>query len=153
MKKAAMLLFFALCCFGAAWIGAAATYPSIPTWYAQIKKPGFTPPNAIFGPVWTLLYAMMSVAAWRIWRKAGWKPAPFILFYSQLALNAFWSVLFFGWHRPDWALADISALWALVGATFLAFRRVDGPAAWLLLPYWLWLSFAGLLNYSIWKLN
>lgn len=153
MKKNLMLIFFLAICFLAAWMGGQATYPSIPTWYAQLQKPSFNPPNQIFGPVWTLLYAMMAVAAWLVWKKVGWVFSAFSFFFLQLAANTLWSILFFGMHRPDLALIDIAILWLLIGTTLFSFWKIDVKAAWLLVPYWLWVSFASVLNYFIWKLN
>lgn len=153
MKKIALLIFFLALCFGAAFIGGRATYPEIPTWYAQLQKPSFNPPNQIFGPVWTLLYAMMAVSAWMIWKKVGWVFSAFSLFFLQLAANTLWSIFFFGMHRPDLALIDIAMLWLLIGATLFSFRKIDLRAALLLIPYWLWVSFASLLNFYIWRLN
>ena len=142
-------------CFGAAGLGNLATMAQIPTWYQGISKPPWTPPDWIFGPVWSLLYGMMAIAAWLIWRKAGWSVGkkPLLWFALQLALNSLWSILFFGLHSPGWALADIFLLWLAILMTMRAFWPVSTWAAMLLLPYFLWVSFASVLNATIWQMN
>jgi benzodiazapine receptor len=139
-------------CFLAAFVGAQF---SVGDWYRALPKPRWTPPNAIFGPVWTLLYALMALAAWLVWLKAGLRGAglPLALFVVQLALNALWSYFFFGLHRPGLALTDICALWAAILATVISFWGVRPLAGVLLLPYLLWVSFAAALNYAIWRMN
>ena len=124
-------------------------------WYASLKKPSWNPPGWIFGPVWTALYTMMAVAAWLIWRRGCWaaQRRPLTLFLVQLALNAAWTPLFFGWHRPRLAFADIVLLWLAILATLVAFRPVSRAAAWLLAPYLAWVSFATVLNLTLWRLN
>ncbi|MCU0641787.1 MAG: tryptophan-rich sensory protein [Candidatus Margulisbacteria bacterium] len=155
MKYVRLLLSLGVC-FGAAAFGSAATMPQIATWYAALQKPFFSPPNWIFGPVWTLLYAMMAVAAWLVWEK-GWdkKGVKFALlaFGEQLALNVLWSFLFFAWHSLWGAYLGIIVLWALILLTIIRFRRLDQAAAWLLVPYILWVSFASFLNLAIALLN
>lgn len=121
-------------------------------WYASLQKPSFNPPAWIFGPAWTLLYILMAVAAWRVFRVAGWGPA-IGLWLIQLAVNASWSPLFFGMHRIDLALLTIIALDILVIATIAVFFRKDRIAAWLMLPYLAWIAFATTLNAAIWQLN
>ena len=113
------------------------------------------PPSAVFGPVWTALYALMGLAAWLVWRVGGFAAArgALTLFLVQLAVNALWSWLFFGWRLGGWALADIVVLWGLIAATLRAFWRIRPLAGALLVPYLLWVSFAGVLNFSIWQLN
>ena len=141
---------------GAGAIGAAATLPSIPTWYAGLAKPPFTPPNAVFGPVWTALYGMMGVAFWRVLRLGAGAPrkgAATVLFLIQLALNALWSVLFFGLRHPLLGLVDILALDVTVLATIAAFWRLDRPAAMLLVPYAAWIGYATALNGAILWMN
>lgn len=139
--------------FSAGWIGGHATFPSIPTWYAQIHKPDFTPPNAVFGPVWTLLYILMAVAAWRVWKKVGMYHRALVFYFLQLIANTLWSIFFFEWHRPDIAMLDILVLWILIAATLLNFWKIDKKAGFLFIPYLLWVSFAVYLNFGIWKLN
>lgn len=142
-------------CFAAAGLGAAATTPEIRGWYASIAKPAWNPPDWIFGPVWTLLYLMMAVAAWLVWRRAGFAGAklPLALFAIQLALNSLWSVLFFGLHNPGAAAVEIVLLWGTILATLIAFRRRSRWAGGLLVPYLAWVSFASALNFTIWRLN
>lgn len=124
-------------------------------WYDGLAKAAWNPPAWIFAPVWTLLYLLMAVAAWRVWRQAGWTRARLGLgvYVVQLILNALWSFLFFGLHRPDLALADLVMLWIAIFAAWQSFRRIDRPAGWLFVPYLAWVTFAATLNYAVWKLN
>ena len=124
-------------------------------WYASLAKPAWNPPSAVFAPVWTLLYAMMGVAAWLVWRQVGLREAalPLSLFLVQLVLNALWSYLFFGLHRPDLALLDIVTLWVAILVVLVLFWRVSIPAGILLLPYLCWVGFASFLNFTLWRLN
>jgi len=150
------LIIFVAVCFAVAGLGSLSTNPSIDNWYAALTKPSWNPPNWVFGPVWTILYLMMAIAAWLVWRRKGSVAAaavPLALFAVQLLLNALWSYLFFGLHRPDLAFAEIVLLWAAILATMLAFRRAVPLAGWLLLPYLLWVTFAAFLNFTIWRLN
>ena len=142
-------------CFAAAALGSMFTTPEIAGWYARLNKPGWTPPNWVFGPVWSTLYLMMAVAAWLVWREHGVRGAvvPLVLFAAQLLLNTLWSILFFGLHRVGLALADIVLLWGAILVTMLAFWRVSPLACWLLLPYLLWVTYASALNFSIWRMN
>lgn len=133
--------------------GAAVTLPQIPGWYAGLTKPAFTPPAAVFGPIWTMLYVLMAFAAWRAWRRSAAPALVVGVFAAQLVLNALWSQLFFGWQRPDLALVEIGFLWLAIAATIMVFRRADSAAAWLLAPYLAWVSFAALLNVEIVRLN
>jgi tryptophan-rich sensory protein len=140
--------------FVAAAIGAAASVHA-GTFYAQLMRPAWAPPGWLFGPVWTALYLAMGVAAWLVWRAAGFRAArtALTLYLIQLALNALWSWLFFGWHLGAPAFADVLLLWVAIVATLVAFRRVRPLAAWLLAPYLLWVSFASALNFAVWQLN
>lgn len=140
--------------FVAAAIGAAASVQA-GTFYAQLARPEWAPPGAVFGPVWTVLYALMGIAAWLVWRVGGFRAAgtALTLFLAQLAFNALWSWLFFGWHRGALAFADVVLLWALVVATLAGFWRIRRLAGALLVPYLLWISFAAALNHSVWQLN
>ena len=140
--------------FAAAAIGGAASLQA-GSFYTQLARPDWAPPPSVFGPVWTLLYALMGIAAWLVWRVGGFRAARFALtlFIAQLALNALWSWWFFAWHRGALALVDILVLWALIVATLVAFWRVRPLAGALLVPYLLWVSFASALNYSVWQLN
>ncbi len=143
-----------LVCFGAAAAGGLFTVQSLEDWYAALRKPSWNPPNWIFGPVWTLLYGSMAIAAWLVWRTgvAGvW--AALGVFAGQLVLNVVWSGLFFGLRAPGAAAAEIAVLWAAIVATLLAFWRISPAAGWLLLPYLGWVTFASALNVSIWRLN
>jgi tryptophan-rich sensory protein len=139
-------------CFAAAALGGAATAGSARDWYSMIAKPSWTPPSWIFGPVWTALYAMMAAAGWLVWRRARWCSA-LVWFAAQLALNAMWSPVFFGMHRIGLALVNIVLLWWAIAGTTAAFWKVSRIAGWLLAPYWLWVSFATVLNLAIWRLN
>jgi translocator protein len=140
---------------GVAIAGSVVTIPAIPGWYAGLEKPWFTPPNGVFAPVWTVLYAVMAYAAWRAWRAADVvdRHIVLIVFAGQLALNALWSQLFFGWQRPDLAMVDIVLLWAAIATTLVVFGRFDRLAAGLMVPYFLWVSFAAVLNAAIIQLN
>jgi len=120
-------------------------------WYAALNKPSWNPPSWVFGPMWTTLYVMMGVAAALAWSGRGTRAgrAGFWLFGLQLGLNALWSWLFFHWHRPDLALADLAVLWVTILGNIIAFRRIRPVAGWLLVPYLCWVTFAGVLNASI----
>ncbi|QDU61407.1 TspO/MBR family protein [Planctomycetes bacterium Pan216] len=155
LKQAVGLIVALVICYGAAGIGAMATYPGLTPWYAGLVKPSWTPPNWVFGPVWTLLYGMMAVAAWNVWRLEPTRLGrlPLLLFGSQLVLNTLWSVLFFGLRSPGLAAVDIMVLWGLIAATIGTFLRVSIPSGALLVPYLLWVSYAAALNIVIWRLN
>ncbi|MCJ7753668.1 MAG: tryptophan-rich sensory protein, partial [Thermoanaerobaculales bacterium] len=133
-----------------------ATARGVANWYPTLTKPSFNPPAWVFGPAWTLLYIMMGVAAFVVWRNGlevdGVKIA-IAVFVAQLALNGLWSILFFGMQAPGLALAEIIVLWIAIGATAVLFWRVVPAAGALLLPYWGWVSFATVLNASLWWLN
>lgn len=124
-------------------------------WYDGLEKPAFNPPSWVFGPVWTTLYILMAVAAWRVWLAAGFRGARLALglYFAQLALNMAWPGLFFALQAPGWALAEIVALWLLVVATTVLFFRHDRVAGWLMVPYILWVAYAALLNGAIVALN
>lgn len=140
----------------AGFLGSVFTVSMIPTWYATLVKPELNPPSWIFGPVWTTLYLLMGIASFLVWNK-GWgrKDVRIALgiFALQLVLNTLWSIIFFGLHSPAGAFLDLIALWFAIVATIVAFTKVSKAAAWLLLPYILWVSFAGYLNGMIWFLN
>ncbi len=130
------------------------TISSIPTWYSTLTKPALNPPAWIFGPVWVALYFLMGISLWLIWRSnSNEKNRALWLFAVQLTLNAIWSPVFFGAQAIGNALAIIVLLWAAVIMTILIFTKISKPAAWLLAPYILWVSFACYLNYAIWALN
>lgn len=141
--------------FAIAWAGSAVTLPKIPTWYAALQKPWFNPPSWIFGPAWTLLYMLMSVAAWRVWMRgpSSGRSAALFWYFGQLVLNAMWSPVFFGLQNPRLALAVIVALLGSIVVTAMRFLTVDRLAAMLLVPYLLWVAFATVLNASIVALN
>jgi len=137
-------------------IGSVFTVSAIPNWYAGLVKPALNPPSWVFGPAWTTLYLLMGIAAFLIWKKGLDRKdvkIAFGIFIGQLVLNTLWSIIFFGLHSPGWALVDIIALWLAIVWTIAVFYKISKPAAWLLVPYILWVSFAGYLNYSIWTLN
>lgn len=140
--------------FVASGIGAVASVRAA-SFYGELTQPAWAPPSWVFGPMWTLLYAMMAVAAWLVWRNGGFRPnrTALSLFLVQLAVNALWSWLFFAWLLGAWAFFDILLLWVLIVATLVSFWRVRPAAGMLLLPYLLWVSFAGALNYAVWQLN
>lgn len=139
-------------CFAAAATGA---FVTMGQWYAELNKPSWNPPSWVFGPVWTLLYIAMAVAAWLVWRDGGWKArAPaLIVFVVQWFLNALWTPLFFGLRRVDLALVDIVLMWIAIAITIAMFYRVSRAATLLLVPYLAWVTFATALNFAIWRLN
>lgn len=143
----------AVACAAAA-VGAAASIEAGP-FYAELARPAWAPPGSVFGPVWTVLYALMGVAAWLVWRRGGFRAArgALTLFLLQLVPNALWSWLFFAWHRGALAFGDVLLLWLLVLATLIAFWRVRPLAGALLVPYLAWVSFATILSRAIWRLN
>ena len=143
-------------CEAAGVVGAFFTTPSIAGWYATLARPALNPPAWVFGPVWTTLFALMGIAAFLVWRKGLDRRDVKItlgIFIGQLVLNTLWSIIFFGLHNPGAAFVEIIFLWLAILATIVAFAKISKPAALLLLPYILWVSFAGYLNFSIWKLN
>ncbi|MEQ9408175.1 MAG: TspO/MBR family protein [Fuerstiella sp.] len=149
------LAVFVALCFGAAGLGAMATTPEIDGWYRTIRKPSWNPPAGVFGPVWSMLYALMGLAAWRVWTPAGFRAArvPLTLFAVQLMLNVAWSWIFFHFHQPGWAFVEIIVLWIAILITTIEFFRSAKIAGWLMLPYLFWVSFASVLNFAIWQLN
>ena len=154
MKQIIGLIAWLAVSFIAAAIGSAASIQAGP-FYAQLVRPEWAPPPNLFGPVWTILYALMGIAAWLVWRAGGFRTAraALSLFLVQLAVNALWSWLFFAWRLGGLAFADIVLLWVFIVATLIAFWRVRPLAGMLLIPYLLWVSFAAALNYSVWQLN
>lgn len=149
----ALLGWFAVC-FAVAAVGAVAS-ASAGEFYASLQRPTWAPPAALFGPVWTVLYAMMAVSAWLVWRKGGWRRqrAALLLFLGQLVLNGLWSWLFFGWRLGGLGFADILLLIGLLLATLAAFWHASRAAALLLVPYLVWICFAAALNWSVWQAN
>ena len=149
------LLFWLVLCFGVAAVGGRWTATEIPGWYRTLLRPTFAPPNWVFAPVWTLLYALMAIAAWQTWSQV---PSPnrtlaLSLFVTQLALNLAWSWIFFRNHAIGAALAEVIVLWAVIANTALAFARVSHLAAWMMTPYLAWVTFASVLNTGFWRLN
>ena len=156
MKKALGIVVFIIVCELAGFVGSLFTTPSIAGWYAGLTKPGFNPPGWVFAPVWTTLYALMGIAAWLVYDKgvkgADVKRALFV-FVAQLVLNVLWSIMFFGAHQILGAFVIIVALWILILGTILRFHKISRPAAYLLVPYILWVGFATVLNASLYVLN
>ena len=140
--------------FAAGSVGAIAS-ANAGLFYGQLSQPTWAPPAWLFGPVWSVLYALMAIAAWLVWRKHGFRGASgaLWLFVTQLIANALWTWLFFGLHRGALALAEIAVLWLLIAASILAFWRLQRFAALLLVPYLMWVSFASALTWSLWRMN
>lgn len=156
MQKVLKIILVVVVCVTIGYLSGMVTRDSITTWYPTLRKPVFNPPNWIFGPVWSVLYVMMGIAAGIIWtsnfeEKIVKKALGF--FAIQLALNALWSYLFFGLHNPLLAFIEIIILWLLIFETYNQFRKIDKVASYLLLPYLAWVGFATVLNFSIWWLN
>ena len=151
----ALLVSIALCLL-AGTIGSIFNIKAIPNWYAKLKKSKLNPPGFVFGPVWTILYLMMAISLYLVWITGG-KSSSFnlaiILFLIQLFLNVIWSYLFFGIRKPLFAFYEIILLWIFILLTIISFFQFSKAAAYLLLPYLFWVSFASYLNYSVWKLN
>lgn len=154
VTQAAGLIGWLIVCFIASAVGAVASVQA-GSFYNQLVRPDWAPPSWVFGPVWTVLYALMGIAAWLVWRTGGIRAArvPLALFLIQLVLNALWSWLFFAWQSGGFAFLDTLALWLTILATVAAFWRVKPLAGSLLIPYLLWVGFASALNYSVWQLN
>ncbi len=135
--------------------GSTAAFVSTGGWYENLYKPSWNPPSWVFGPVWSLLYVMMAVAAWLVWREGGWRRQKqcLTLFLVQWILNTLWTPIFFGMHRLDWAFAEILLLWLALVATIRCFWPVQKASGLLLLPYLAWISFAAVLNFTIWRMN
>ncbi|MEA2020393.1 MAG: TspO/MBR family protein [Patescibacteria group bacterium] len=136
-------------------IGSIFTTPAIPTWYETLKKPKFNPPGWVFGPAWTILYILISISFHLIWSTVGFEKNKkvLVIFVIQLVLNALWSIIFFGLQNPALAFIEIVILWVAILLTLLNFYKLDRTAGLLLVPYLLWVTFAALLNFSIWQLN
>ena len=151
--SAVALVVFLLLALAMGFAAGLATEPNIAGWYSHLNKPSFNPPNWVFAPVWTTLYILMAIAAWRVWRVAGFESRPLLYWFVQLALNFAWSFIFFGAHHVAFALIEIAVLWLMIVLTTASFFRRDRLAGWLLVPYLVWVSFAGVLNTAIWRLN
>ena len=155
-KKTTYITISVAICLLIGFLSGFATQSSVDTWYAGLNKPSFNPPNWIFGPVWTALYITMGIAAGLVWAKGAyhkWVKVALYHFSFQLIFNALWSVVFFGFKEPFWAMLVILVLLALILLNIKSFHVVSPLAAYLLIPYFLWVSFATLLNYKIWELN
>jgi len=155
MRKYLKLTMAILLCMLAGAVGAIFTASSVITWYSTLNKPPLTPPNWVFGPAWTTLYVLMGIALWMIWSKGiNKKTIPALQpFGAQLALNALWSIAFFGLQNPLYGLLTIMPLWLLIAYTILKFRKLDKTAAYLLVPYLAWVTFATYLNLGVLLLN
>jgi benzodiazapine receptor len=143
-------------CEGAGGIGAIFTTPAIATWYAGLKKPTFTPPNSVFGPVWITLYLLMGIAVFLVWREGLGQEGvtiAFVIFWAQLVLNILWSVIFFGLKSLFGGMVMILLLWIAILINIITFFGVSPLAGWLLIPYIIWVSIAANLNVQVWKLN
>jgi benzodiazapine receptor len=152
--RTALIGWLALC-FAVGILSSTFAARALPTWYAGLVKPPLNPPNQVFGPVWTVLYTLMAVSAWIVWKT---RPSPcrhrgLRLFLVQLGLNFLWPWIFFGTHQMLTALADIGVLWVAILLTILTFRKMSHTAAWLLAPYLAWVTFAAYLNFALWRLN
>jgi tryptophan-rich sensory protein len=143
---------FVVMCFGVSLLGGRATLPALAHWYPALAKPTWTPPEWVFGPVWTLLYPTVAVAGWLAWRE-GRSRRGTLLYLLQLTLNAAWPWFFFGERRIGWALACVVVLWFAILGTIVAFWRVSRGAAFLMLPYLGWVGFALALNAALWRMN
>ena len=149
------ILLFVGVSLAAGLVGSMASEDALREWYPTLTKPAFTPPSWVFSVVWTLLYVLMGVAAWRVWKVRGWTEGrtPLALFFGQLVLNAAWPTVFFGLRAPGAAFGLILVLLLAVALTTVVFFRVSGVAGWLFVPYLAWLLFATLLSFEFWRLN
>jgi tryptophan-rich sensory protein len=149
------LIAFIVVCEGVGLIGGLWTGPEIPRWYRTLTKPSFNPPGWIFGPVWTSLYLLMAIAAWLVFNAPSSPPRTIglALFLFQLALNLAWSWIFFRKHAIGAAAIEVSVLWCSIGATTFVLSQISATSAWLMAPYWAWVTFASILNATIWRLN
>ena len=153
-KEFAALIGWLVLCFAAAAVGAIAS-AAAGDFYQRLQRPAWAPPAGLFAPVWSVLYLLMGIATWQVWRARRERavgPA-LALFVAQLAANALWTWLFFAWQRGGLAFAEIVVLWFLIGATVFAFWRIRPSAGLLLIPYWAWVTFATALSWSTWQLN
>lgn len=153
-RRAWALVGWIVACYAAAGVGALASVEAS-TFYASLTLPVWAPPAWLFGPVWTVLYGMMALAAWIVWRSGGWarRKAVLTVFVIQLLVNALWSWLFFGGKQGGLAFVDIVLLWILVAWTLVAFWKIRVIAGALMVPYLLWITFAAALNYAVWQAN
>lgn len=157
MNKYLKISIFVATCIAVGYLSGIVTRSSVETWFPTLIKPSFNPPGWVFAPVWSLLYTMMGIAAGLVWSRIDYQKEAvhnaLIFFVVQLALNALWSLLFFGLKNPLLALIEIALLWLMIYETYLKFAKIDKIAGYLFIPYILWVSFAAVLNASIWWLN
>ena len=157
MNKYVKILLFGVTCIAVGFLSGMATQSSVTTWFPTLIKPSFNPPSWVFAPVWSLLYTMMGVAAGLVWNRIDYEKEAvkkaLLFFVIQLALNALWSILFFGIRNPFLALIEIILLWLMIYETYVPFGKIDKIAGYLFIPYLFWVSFAAVLNGSIWWLN
>jgi benzodiazapine receptor len=156
MNKTLLFIISIIICQFAAFIGSVFTVNSVSTWYTTLAKPSFNPPNWLFGPVWTLLYLLMGISLYLVWQKGTADPhikIALLMFAAQLVLNILWSILFFGMRSPMLGLIEIALLWVFILLTITHFYPISKTAAYLLIPYILWVTFAAILNLSIFILN
>jgi len=151
--KVSMLAFWIIVSQLAGVIGSIFTTSSIASWYQYLVKPGFNPPNWLFGPVWVSLYTLMGVASWLVWKRNKRMGVELKVFLIHLLFNSLWLILFFGLQRPGWAFLEILLLWLMILYLTIKFYSLVKWAGWLMVPYFLWVSFASFLNYYIWQLN
>ena len=153
MKSWAMLVVWLILCFSIAGLGGYFTSLGLKSYYEYLKKPSWTPPGYIIGMVWNVLFVLMAVAAWMVWRRVGWFHWAIIAFFVQLLLNLGWSYVFFTVQCPEMAFGELCILWLAIFATAILFWPISRLAACLLIPYLAWVLFAGVLNYTIWQMN
>ena len=157
MNKITRILAIVVTCLAIGYFSGMVTRSAITTWYPTLVKPSFNPPNWVFAPVWSMLYIMMGVAAGLVWNRIDFEretvKKALVFFTIQLALNALWSYLFFGLHNPMLAGLEIIVLWLMIYETYIQFVKINKIAGYLFLPYLAWVSFAAVLNGSIWWLN
>ena len=155
MRSTIGLIFWCGLCLAVGFLGSLTTRPAIAEWYQYLRKPAWTPPSWLFVPVWTVLYLLMGISAWLIWKPNGFSQAklPLTLFLIQLIFNAIWSWLFFGLRNPTAGLIDIVLLWIIITATLVSYLIYNPISAWLFVPYLLWVSYAAILNLEIARLN
>lgn len=157
MNKYLKIAIFVVTCIAVGYLSSIATQSSVNTWFAGLNKPSFNPPSWVFAPVWSTLYIMMGIAAGLVWNRIDYDKdnvrIALLFFAVQLALNALWSILFFGLQNPLLALIEVVLLWLMIYETYTKFIKIDKIAGYLFIPYLLWVSFASILNASIWWLN